>query len=102
MAGHLEQGLMGHRVAGVHDLPTAPRRPEDVLRMDRTIADRDRLARLEPTVERPARDPEGFCALDAEPARPRLLLEDEAHARHRVHRLERAHDVLAAIDLAAR
>src|SRR2546428_13953307 len=93
---------MGSRYAVFNYLTTDRRRPSPILWQDRPPADRDRLAGLEPPEQRPARAPEGFRAIDAEPARARLLLEEEAHARHRVDRLERAHDVFAPVNLAAR
>src|SRR5207245_2238869 len=102
MSRHVDEVLVGHRVARVYDLPSASRRTQHILRSDRPIAHHDRFARLELTVQGTARDPEGFRPLHAEPARPHLFLQDEADARDGVDRLERADDVLPAVDFPAR
>src|SRR5947208_2304333 len=99
--GNLHARLVRHRVSGIHDLASSPRRPEHVLRPDRTVSDSDCLSFLQPAVEGSARHSKRFRPVDAEAPRARLLLEGVGVAGHRVDRLERLHGVLAAVDLSA-
>src|SRR5436190_18100596 len=99
--GDLHERLVRHRVSGIHDLASSPRRPEHVLRPDRTVSDSDCLSFLQPAVEGSARYAERLRPVDAETPRARLLLQGVRVAGHRVDRLERLHGVLAAVDLSA-
>src|SRR5256885_4242963 len=98
---NLDEGVVRHRVSGIHDLSPSPRGPEHVLRPDRTVSDLDRLSFLQPAVEGSARHTEPLRPVDAEAPRARLLLEGVRIARNRVDRLERLHGVFAAVDLSA-
>src|SRR5436309_4038791 len=99
--GDLHERLVRHRVSGIHDLASSPRRPEHVLRPDRTVSDSDCLSFLQPAVEGSARHTKRFRPVDTEAPRARLLLEGVGVAGHRVDRLERLHGILAAVDLSA-
>src|SRR5437773_8195526 len=99
--GNLHERLVRHRVSGIHDLASSPRRPEHVLRPDRTVSDSDCLALLQPALEGSARSAERLRPVDADTPRARLLLQGVGVAGHRVDRLERLHGVLAAVDLSA-
>src|SRR5256885_1971913 len=87
--GNLDERLVRHRVSGIHDLASSPRRPEHILRPDRAVSHPDRLAFLQPAVEGSARHTEPFRPVDAEAPRARLFLQDARIAGHRVDRLER-------------